>query len=129
MSDRYRLLQAGQRKFSLECDIVYLVKTMRKVSMLMNAVLDEHDRRLEAFQYTHTLNTLDGVRHSQKDYASDLPKMIERKSNEEENQIYTQHINEFINSYFEMPLEVKNMRLIKGVYSTDNLLEKEIKQI
>ena len=90
--------------------------------------MDDSEKHLSVYQHQHCLNLIshDSCDENIENYKDTIPKLIE-KSNKINS--YKTEVNKFFDKYLEEQMSAKDYRLLKGVFSNQDLSNEELRII
>lgn len=118
---RFKFYENGEEAYMKEFDAAYYAKSIRKLQMLVNALMDDRERFLANYQKSYAIPLHSDVSESNEDEEEfmKVPKLTSKRQNTE---LHNQIVNSFFdNNYLKEKLTDKDFKILNGVYNRGNL--------
>ena len=121
------MYQQGVDKFAQEIDVISYTKSLRLLKTLLSSLMDDSEKYLSIYQHQNCLKLFDkGMNEDDAPEDIQIPHLMSNSGTIESHQ---NQVNRFFRSYMEEKLTAKDFRLLKGVFSNEDLNNNELGMI
>ena len=126
--NRYKLHEKGLDKYVEEFDAEYYAKSLRHLKVLIATILDDSERFMTVYQHCNALTLVgsDTESDSENEAVKDMPSYLSKTNKSLKHRA---NINEFLQGYFKENHTAKDIKMIKGAFTSKKVKNDELEHL